>query len=100
MLPPVDQHNCALQMMDDFQSSTTEVEATIQTAAVVLCNDKPQTFGAPDVLQITASRASAHYTTTMFFPDRPPNQASFVHCCSGMPFKPPVSQTALTTLCL
>ena len=61
--------------MDDFQSSTTEVEATLQSAAVVLCNDKPQTFGAPDVLQVTASRASAHFTTTMFFPDRPPNQA-------------------------
>ena len=62
-------------MMDAFQPSTTEVEATVQSAAVVLCNDKPQTFGAPDVLQVTASRMSAHYTTSMFFSDRPPNQA-------------------------
>ena len=61
--------------MDAFQPSTTEVEATVQSAAVVLCNDKPQTFGAPDVLQVTASRMSAHYTTSMFFSDRPPNQA-------------------------
>ena len=64
-----------LQMLDGFQSSATEIEATVQNAAVVLCNDKPQTFGAPDVLQVTASRVSAHYTTSMFFPDRPPNQA-------------------------
>ncbi len=64
-----------LQRMEGFQSSTTEVEATIQNAALVLCNDKPQTFGAPDVLQVTASQASAQYTMSMFFPDRPPNQA-------------------------
>ncbi|KAL0018632.1 hypothetical protein WJX77_009530 [Trebouxia sp. C0004] len=62
--------------MEGFQSSTTEVEATIQNAALVLCNDKPQTFGAPDVLQVTASQASAQYTMSMFFPDRPPNQAA------------------------
>ena len=61
--------------MNGFQSSATEVEATVQNAAVVLCNDKPQTFGAPDVLQVTAGRVSARYTTSMFFPDRPPNQA-------------------------
>lgn len=65
-----------LQRMEGFQSSTTEVEATIQNAALVLCNDKPQTFGAPDVLQVTASQASAQYTMSMFFPDRPPNQAA------------------------
>lgn len=67
--------SAALQMMGVFQSSTTEIEATVQSAALVLCNDKPQTFGAPDVLQVTASRMSAHYTTSMFFSDRPPNQA-------------------------
>ena len=65
-----------LQRMDGFQSSTMEIEATIQNAAVVLCNDKPQTFGAPDVLQVTASQASGQYTMSMFFPDRPPNQAA------------------------
>lgn len=65
-----------LQRMEGFQSSTTEIEATIQNAAIVLCNDKPQTFGAPDVLQVTASQASAQYTMSMFFPDRPPNQAA------------------------
>ena len=62
--------------MNGFQSSTTEVEATIQNAAVVLCNDKPQTFGAPDVLQVTAGQVSAQYTMSSFFPDRPPNQAA------------------------
>lgn len=62
--------------MDSFQSSTTTVEATIQKAAIVLCNDKPQTFGAPDVLQVTASQATAQYTMSMFFADRPPNQAA------------------------
>ena len=65
-----------LQRREGFQSSTNMIEATIQKAAIVLCNDKPQTFGAPDVLQVTASQASAQYTMSMFFPDRPPNQAA------------------------
>lgn len=37
--------------MQAFRPTNFQVTAYAQAATVVLCNDKPATFGAPDVLQ-------------------------------------------------
>ena len=57
-----------------FRQSKLKLEAALQSIAVVLCNDKPQTFGAPDVLQLSTHQLIVQWTQDTEFPDRPPNQ--------------------------
>ena len=52
------------------------MHAAVQNVSLVLCNDQPQTFGAPDVLQLSASRVSLFFAQHTQFPDRPPSQVS------------------------
>lgn len=47
----------------------------MRSAALVLCNDKPQTYGAPDVLQFAISDLAAAFSRDAALADRPPNQA-------------------------
>ena len=52
-----------------------QLEAAIRSVSLVLCNDKPQTFGAPDVLQLTCNQMALQYAMSQQFHDRPANQA-------------------------
>ena len=47
----------------------------VQQATAVLCNDKPETFGAPDVLQCSMAGVSLAYDMATLLPDRPANKA-------------------------
>ena len=61
-----------------FKPHSIQVSATLQHVAAVLCNDKPETFGAPDVLQITFCEATIGYDAATMLPDRPANKAARV----------------------
>ena len=69
---------CQLQAVQErtagFRPSKLKMEAALQSIAVVLCNDKPQTFGAPDVLQLSTHHVLVHWSQDTQLPDRPPNQ--------------------------
>ena len=42
--------------------------------ALVLCNDRPETFGAPDVLEVCGDRLQLQLCSERQFSDRPANQ--------------------------
>ena len=58
-----------------WQPAALEVMARMRSAALVLCNDKLQTYGAPDVLQLAVSELAAAFAREAVLADRPPNQA-------------------------
>lgn len=58
----------------EFRPSILRVDGTMQSLSLVLCNDKPQTFGAPDVLRLTVEQLVFKYATDQRFHDRPPDQ--------------------------
>lgn len=57
-----------------FRPHSLQIAATMESAAMVLCNDKPETFGAPDVLQVSLTEASLVYDAATLLPDRPANK--------------------------
>ena len=59
---------------DLWRPSVYDVDATIQSVSLVLCNDRPRTYGAPDILQVSLDRVAARFSCTCLFRDRPPNQ--------------------------
>ena len=58
----------------DFRPSQMTLSAKVAGVALVLCNDRRETFGAPDVLEVCSDRLSLQLCTERQFPDRPPNQ--------------------------
>lgn len=58
-----------------FRPSSLQIHVNAQQATAVLCNDKPETFGAPDVLQCSLAGVVLAYDTAALMPDRPPNKA-------------------------
>ncbi|KAK9867091.1 hypothetical protein WJX84_006946 [Apatococcus fuscideae] len=60
----------------DFRPTSVDVNGTAQAVSLVLCNDKPTTFGAPDVLDFCADNLKLSFTLDQSFSDRPPNQAA------------------------
>lgn len=58
-----------------FRPSSLQISLAVQQAAAVLCNDKPETFGAPDVLQASLAGLSLAYDQATLLPDRPANKA-------------------------
>ena len=58
-----------------FRAHSLQVAGTLESAALLLCNDRPETFGAPDVLQFTVCQASLAYDAASLLPDRPSNKA-------------------------
>ena len=52
---------------------------------MVLCNDNPETFGSPDVLQCSLAQLSVAYDTATLLPDRPPNKAGACRWGAGLP---------------
>lgn len=58
-----------------FRPSSLQIHVNAQQATAVLCNDKPETFGAPDVLQCSLASVVLAYDTATLLPDRPPNKA-------------------------
>ena len=52
------------------------MEGSIEGFAAVLCNDKPETFGAPDVLRLSVEQVNAKYVMDQYFYDRPPSQVN------------------------
>ena len=58
-----------------FRPSSLQIVAAVQQASAVLCNDKPETFGAPDVLQFSVAGVRLAYDHATLLPDRPANKA-------------------------
>jgi hypothetical protein len=58
-----------------FRPHSFHVSGALENLALVLCNDKPETFGAPDVLQFSVCKATASYDAATILPDRPANKA-------------------------
>lgn len=50
------------------------MDGSVESISAVLCNDKPQTFGAPDVLRVSIEQVTAKYVMDQQFHDRPPSQ--------------------------
>ena len=69
------QHQVLLQDAD-FRPTSVDVKGTAQAVSLVLCNDKPTTFGAPDVLDFCADNLKLSFTLDQSFSDRPPNQVA------------------------
>ena len=57
----------------DFRPKGLKLAASFERLALVLCNDKPETFGAPDVLNVSLSDGECALDTASLLPDRPPN---------------------------
>ncbi|KAK9815754.1 hypothetical protein WJX72_009012 [[Myrmecia] bisecta] len=64
-----------LQMNSAFRPTKLSISGTLQSLALVLCNDQPQTFGAPDVLELCTDLVCVQYAMDRHFADRPPDQA-------------------------
>jgi len=62
-------------MLTGFRPSSLQIMANIQNTAIVLCNDKPETFGAPDVLEFSVGKLSLGFDMATLLPDRPANKA-------------------------
>ena len=58
----------------EFRPSAFHLDGSMQTVSLVLCNDKPQTFGAPDVLRLSLDQLAVKYMMDLRFHDRPPDQ--------------------------
>lgn len=58
-----------------FRPASLQITLGVQQATAVLCNDKPETFGAPDVLQCSLACVSLAYDTASLLPDRLANKA-------------------------
>lgn len=59
---------------NEFRPTAIHMDGTIQGLALVLCNDKPQTFGAPDVLRLSIDQLALKYVVDQRFHDRPADQ--------------------------
>ena len=63
---------------DIFRPSGLKIAASFDKIAFVLCNDKPETFGAPDVLQFCFTDGVASVDMAALLPDRPPNAVGHI----------------------
>lgn len=59
-----------------FRPHSMQVTIALEKVAAVLCNDKPETFGAPDVLQLSFCEANLAFDAATMLPDRPANKAA------------------------
>lgn len=66
-----------------FRPSSLQISLGVQQATVVLCNDKAETFGAPDVLQCSLANVGLAYDQATLLPDRPANKAGKSYCGPG-----------------
>ena len=57
-----------------FRPVHLKLSAQLAGAAVLLCNDRGGTFGAPDVLEVALDRVSVDHALDRRFSDRPPDQ--------------------------
>ena len=62
--------------LNPFRPHSLQVTIALENVAAVLCNDKPETFGAPDVLQLSFCEATLAYDAATMLPDRPANKAA------------------------
>lgn len=60
-----------------FRASHIRASLSMASLAGVLCNDQPTTFGAPDVLQVSATDIKLQAAQDLDFADRPANQVCF-----------------------
>lgn len=61
-----------------FRPSGLKIAASFDNISFILCNDKPETFGAPDVLQFCFSDGVASVDMAALLPDRPPNAVGHI----------------------
>ena len=61
-----------------FRPSGLKISALFERIAVVLCNDKTETFGAPDVLHVCMSDGEVSLDTASLLLDRRPNAVGHV----------------------
>lgn len=58
-----------------FRPHILHISSKMESITAVLCNDRPETFGAPDVLQLSVTEASLGFDSSKILPDRPANKA-------------------------
>jgi hypothetical protein len=75
---PVDKPNTDAYIDTIFRPSGMKISAFFERVAVVLCNDKAETFGAPDVLHVCMSDGEVSLDTASLLPDRRPNAVGHV----------------------
>ncbi|GFR40085.1 hypothetical protein Agub_g633, partial [Astrephomene gubernaculifera] len=59
----------------NFRPSTMYVDVHVKSLAFVLCDDKPKSYGAPDVLTAAMERLALQYATEKRFCDHAPEQS-------------------------
>ena len=50
--PTIDNAHNLARLVFSFRPYSMEVDVKLSEVSLVLCNDKPNSFGAPDVLQV------------------------------------------------
>ncbi|WIA12623.1 hypothetical protein OEZ85_006280 [Tetradesmus obliquus] len=68
----------------EFRRSSLRCTAELAAVVLMLCDDKPQSFGAPDVLQVAASGVSLVHATEARFPRTQPERAGRLHVEGGL----------------
>ncbi|KXZ47067.1 hypothetical protein GPECTOR_38g304 [Gonium pectorale] len=58
-----------------FRPSSTALDVDVKSLAIVLCDDKPKSYGAPDILTAAAERLVLQYTTDKRYLDHMPEQS-------------------------
>jgi hypothetical protein len=60
----------------EFRRSSLRCSAQVTALVLMLCDDKPHSFGAPDVLQLVARGVGAVHASEVRFPAAQPERAS------------------------
>lgn len=71
----------------EFRPLLLKMKTEAGAIAVLLCNDRSGSFGAPDVLEAALDRVSVRYSMERRLSDRPPDQAcplSFWRVITGL----------------
>ena len=56
-----------------FRPVVIKFNAIIDMASVVICNDRPQSYGAPDFLLVSGRRINCEMYSEQFMPNRKPD---------------------------
>ncbi|GLC63393.1 hypothetical protein PLESTF_000031500 [Pleodorina starrii] len=62
----------------NFRPSSTSINASIKSLGIVLCDDKPKSYGAPDVLTAAMEQMAIQYSVEKRYPDHLPEQSGCI----------------------
>jgi hypothetical protein len=68
----------------EFRRSSLRSTVQVATLVLMLCDDKPHSFGAPDVLQVIARGVSAVHASECRFPRTDPERAARLYVEGGI----------------